>query len=118
MKIHTSFYFLGKKLFFHHGLNVWGFFGYFFLVKTFANGFDISDDFIVSLQALKRDIINTLSDRCEILFEDLILNEGPQKKSKKLKKKKTHQLIFAVNFGGCRKFCYSEVPVWLEQSKK
>ncbi|KAL9846322.1 protein odr-4 homolog isoform 4-T5 [Geothlypis trichas] len=33
-----------------------------------------------AIQALKRDIINTLSDRCEILFEDLILNEGPQKK--------------------------------------
>lgn len=92
MKIHTSFYFLGKKLLFHYGLNVWGFFGYFFLVKTFANGFDISDDFIVSLQALKRDIINTLSDRCEILFEDLILNEGPQKKSKKFKKKKPTSL--------------------------
>lgn len=43
----------------------------------------LPDDFTVSLQALKRDIINTLSDRCEILFEDLILNEGPQKKSKK-----------------------------------
>ncbi|NWR75470.1 ODR4 protein, partial [Centropus unirufus] len=34
-----------------------------------------------ALQALKRDIINTLSDRCEILFEDLIINEGPRKKS-------------------------------------
>ncbi|KAF4800780.1 Protein odr-4 like protein [Turdus rufiventris] len=34
-----------------------------------------------AIQALKRDIINTLSDRCEILFEDLILNEGPQKKN-------------------------------------
>ncbi|KFP70986.1 PREDICTED: protein odr-4 homolog [Acanthisitta chloris] len=34
-----------------------------------------------AIQALKRDIINTLSDRCEILFEDLILNEGPHKKS-------------------------------------
>ncbi|XP_071421507.1 protein odr-4 homolog isoform X2 [Pithys albifrons albifrons] len=34
-----------------------------------------------AIQALKRDIINTLSDRCEMLFEDLILNEGPQKKS-------------------------------------
>lgn len=31
--------------------------------------------------ALKRDIINTLSDRCEILFEDLILNEGRCKKN-------------------------------------
>ncbi|KAI1236569.1 hypothetical protein IHE44_0014822 [Lamprotornis superbus] len=34
-----------------------------------------------AIQALKRDIINTLNDRCEILFEDLILNEGPQKKN-------------------------------------
>ncbi|NXI14559.1 ODR4 protein, partial [Irena cyanogastra] len=34
-----------------------------------------------AIQALKRDIINTLNDRCEILFEDLILNEGPQKKT-------------------------------------
>uniref|UniRef100_A0A8C0B7G3 Protein odr-4 homolog n=1 Tax=Buteo japonicus TaxID=224669 RepID=A0A8C0B7G3_9AVES len=34
-----------------------------------------------AIQALKRDIINTLSDRCEILFEDLIINEGPHKKS-------------------------------------
>ncbi|NXF84135.1 ODR4 protein, partial [Sclerurus mexicanus] len=34
-----------------------------------------------AIQALKRDIINTLSDRCEILFEDLILNERPQKKN-------------------------------------
>ncbi|XP_065698716.2 protein odr-4 homolog isoform X1 [Patagioenas fasciata] len=34
-----------------------------------------------AIQALKRDIINTLSDRCEILFEDLIINEGSQKKN-------------------------------------
>ncbi|NXH09277.1 ODR4 protein, partial [Bucco capensis] len=34
-----------------------------------------------AIQALKRDIINTLSDRCEILFEDLILNERPQKRN-------------------------------------
>ncbi|XP_009482056.1 protein odr-4 homolog isoform X2 [Pelecanus crispus] len=34
-----------------------------------------------AIQALKRDIINTLSDRCEILFEDLIINEGPHKKN-------------------------------------
>ncbi|XP_054240316.1 protein odr-4 homolog [Indicator indicator] len=34
-----------------------------------------------AVQALKRDIINTLSDRCEILFEDLIINEGPHKKN-------------------------------------
>ncbi|NXP79565.1 ODR4 protein, partial [Ramphastos sulfuratus] len=34
-----------------------------------------------AVQALKRDIINTLCDRCEILFEDLIINEGPHKKN-------------------------------------
>uniref|UniRef100_A0A8B9ENI6 Protein odr-4 homolog n=1 Tax=Anser cygnoides TaxID=8845 RepID=A0A8B9ENI6_ANSCY len=34
-----------------------------------------------AVQALKRDIINTLNDRCEILFEDLIINEGPHKKT-------------------------------------
>ncbi|XP_062437765.1 protein odr-4 homolog isoform X3 [Rhea pennata] len=34
-----------------------------------------------AIQALKRDIINTLSDRCEILFEDLIINEGLDKKN-------------------------------------
>ncbi|KAF1421380.1 hypothetical protein FQV23_0003957, partial [Spheniscus humboldti] len=34
-----------------------------------------------AIQALKRDIINTLSDRCEILFEDLIINEGPHRKN-------------------------------------
>ncbi|XP_068809690.1 protein odr-4 homolog isoform X3 [Struthio camelus] len=34
-----------------------------------------------AVQALKRDIINTLSDRCEILFEDLIINEGLDKKN-------------------------------------
>ncbi|XP_068055585.1 protein odr-4 homolog isoform X2 [Anomalospiza imberbis] len=40
-----------------------------------------SDVKVLTQLALKRDIINTLSDRCEILFEDLILNEGPQKKN-------------------------------------
>ncbi|KFP08114.1 Protein odr-4 [Calypte anna] len=34
-----------------------------------------------AIQALKRDIINTLGDRCEILFEDMIINEGPHKKN-------------------------------------
>ncbi|KAM6453596.1 protein odr-4 homolog [Liasis olivaceus] len=33
-----------------------------------------------AVQALKRDIINTLSDRCEIFFEDLLVNEMPGKK--------------------------------------
>ncbi|XP_062990941.1 protein odr-4 homolog [Elgaria multicarinata webbii] len=34
-----------------------------------------------AVKALKRDIINTLSDRCEILFEDLLMNETPGKKN-------------------------------------
>lgn len=33
-----------------------------------------------AVQALKRDILNTVADRCEILFEDLLLNEIPEKK--------------------------------------
>lgn len=33
-----------------------------------------------AIQALKRDILNTIVDRCEILFEDLLLNETPEKK--------------------------------------
>ncbi|KAM9108476.1 protein odr-4 homolog isoform 1-T2 [Megaptera novaeangliae] len=33
-----------------------------------------------AVQAMKRDILNTVADRCEILFEDLILNEIPEKK--------------------------------------
>ncbi|XP_041276710.1 protein odr-4 homolog isoform X2 [Onychostruthus taczanowskii] len=44
-------------------------------------GTQFSDVKVLTQLALKRDIINTLSDRCEILFEDLILNEGPQKKN-------------------------------------
>ncbi|KAM4641601.1 protein odr-4 homolog [Discoglossus pictus] len=35
-----------------------------------------------AVQALKRDILNTVSDRCEILFEDLTL-DGPQADSDK-----------------------------------
>uniref|UniRef100_A0A8C9P403 Protein odr-4 homolog n=1 Tax=Spermophilus dauricus TaxID=99837 RepID=A0A8C9P403_SPEDA len=33
-----------------------------------------------AMQAVKRDILNTVADRCEILFEDLLLNEIPGKK--------------------------------------
>uniref|UniRef100_G3TD84 Protein odr-4 homolog n=1 Tax=Loxodonta africana TaxID=9785 RepID=G3TD84_LOXAF len=33
-----------------------------------------------AMQAIKRDILNTVADRCEILFEDLLLNEIPEKK--------------------------------------
>ncbi|KAK1329309.1 hypothetical protein QTO34_011490 [Cnephaeus nilssonii] len=34
---------------------------------------------------LKRDILNTVADRCEILFEDLLLNEIPEKKVMSIK---------------------------------
>ncbi|XP_051041910.1 protein odr-4 homolog isoform X3 [Phodopus roborovskii] len=37
-----------------------------------------------AMQAVKRDILNTVADRCEILFEDLILNEIPEKKKYEL----------------------------------
>ncbi|XP_059794048.1 protein odr-4 homolog isoform X1 [Balaenoptera ricei] len=33
-----------------------------------------------AVQAMKRDILNTVADRCEVLFEDLLLNEIPEKK--------------------------------------
>lgn len=33
-----------------------------------------------AVQAIKRDILNTVADRCEILFEDLLLSETPEKK--------------------------------------
>ncbi|XP_030881366.1 protein odr-4 homolog isoform X1 [Leptonychotes weddellii] len=33
-----------------------------------------------AVQAMKRDILNTVADRCEMLFEDLLLNEIPGKK--------------------------------------
>ncbi|XP_068096254.1 protein odr-4 homolog [Hyperolius riggenbachi] len=35
-----------------------------------------------ALQVIKRDILNTVSDRCEVLFEDIILN-GPHQGSEK-----------------------------------
>uniref|UniRef100_A0A8C2VNB5 Protein odr-4 homolog n=1 Tax=Chinchilla lanigera TaxID=34839 RepID=A0A8C2VNB5_CHILA len=33
-----------------------------------------------AVQAVKRDILNTVADRCEVLFEDLLLNEVSEKK--------------------------------------
>lgn len=35
-----------------------------------------------ALQAVKRDILNTVADRCDILFEELLLNESPEEKVK------------------------------------
>ncbi|XP_051003505.1 protein odr-4 homolog [Acomys russatus] len=37
-----------------------------------------------AVQAVKRDILNTVTDRCEILFEDLLLNEIPEKRNYEL----------------------------------
>ncbi|KAM6165138.1 LOW QUALITY PROTEIN: protein odr-4 homolog [Erethizon dorsatum] len=33
-----------------------------------------------AVQAMKRDILNTVADRCEMLFKDQLLNEVPEKK--------------------------------------
>ncbi|XP_055438940.1 protein odr-4 homolog isoform X4 [Bubalus kerabau] len=41
------------------------------------HSFDIR---VLTQLAMKRDILNTVADRCEILFEDLLLNEIPEKK--------------------------------------
>ncbi|KAF7241346.1 hypothetical protein EYD10_12071, partial [Varanus komodoensis] len=43
-----------------------------------------------AVKALKRDIINTLSDRCEILFEDLIINETLGEKNVNIYLKERH----------------------------
>lgn len=74
-----------------------------------------------------------MSDRCEILFEDLIINEGPHKKGMNYKNQTNEQkyptkqnpnshpnsLQRPVNFGCWGKFCwYTEVSVWLEQYNK
>ncbi|XP_062462240.1 protein odr-4 homolog [Pezoporus occidentalis] len=54
-----------------------------------------------AIQALKRDIINTLSDRCEILFEDLIINEGPHKKDFEREYHVLPQRLFVPVAGSC-----------------
>ncbi|XP_063566112.1 protein odr-4 homolog isoform X2 [Gorilla gorilla gorilla] len=46
-----------------------------------------------AVQAVKRDILNTVADRCEILFEDLLLNEIPEKKDSE---KEFHVLPYRV----------------------
>ncbi|ERE72776.1 protein odr-4 homolog isoform X2 [Cricetulus griseus] len=46
-----------------------------------AHSFDVR---VLTQLAVKRDILNTVADRCEILFEDLILNEIPEKKNYEL----------------------------------
>uniref|UniRef100_A0A2K5MFY7 Protein odr-4 homolog n=1 Tax=Cercocebus atys TaxID=9531 RepID=A0A2K5MFY7_CERAT len=46
-----------------------------------------------AVQAVKRDILNTVADRCEILFEDLLLNEIPEKKDSE---KEFHILPYRV----------------------
>ncbi|XP_040841318.1 protein odr-4 homolog isoform X3 [Ochotona curzoniae] len=42
-----------------------------------GHSFDVR---VLTQLAVKRDILNTVVDRCEILFEDLLLNERPGKK--------------------------------------
>ncbi|XP_078012577.1 protein odr-4 homolog isoform X3 [Phascolarctos cinereus] len=42
--------------------------------QTTSQTFDVR---VLTHLALKRDILNTVSDRCEILFEDLLMNETP-----------------------------------------
>ncbi|XP_055438939.1 protein odr-4 homolog isoform X3 [Bubalus kerabau] len=46
------------------------------------HSFDIR---VLTQLAMKRDILNTVADRCEILFEDLLLNEIPEKKVMSIK---------------------------------
>ncbi|XP_055962591.1 protein odr-4 homolog [Sorex fumeus] len=48
-----------------------------------------------ALQAVKRDILNTLADRCDLLFEELLLNESPEGKAKS-PQKETHVLPLRV----------------------
>ncbi|XP_060053843.1 protein odr-4 homolog isoform X1 [Erinaceus europaeus] len=58
-----------------------------------------------AVQAVKRDILNTVADRCEILFEDLLLNETPEKK---VMKKEFHILphrVFAHVAGSTVMLC-------------
>ncbi|XP_027724352.1 protein odr-4 homolog isoform X2 [Vombatus ursinus] len=45
--------------------------------QTTSQTFDVR---VLTHLALKRDILNTVSDRCEILFEDLLMNEIPGNK--------------------------------------
>ncbi|XP_046932874.1 protein odr-4 homolog isoform X2 [Lynx rufus] len=46
-------------------------------VQATSHCFDVK---VLTHLAMKRDILNTVADRCEILFEDLLLNEVPEKK--------------------------------------
>ncbi|KYO24212.1 odr-4-like protein [Alligator mississippiensis] len=58
-----------------------------------------------AIQALRRDIINTLSDRCEILFEDLLINEAPGKKNLKREYHALPQRVFAPIAGSSVTLC-------------
>lgn len=51
---------------------------------------------------MKRDILNTVADRCEILFEDLLLNEIPEKKV---------MSIILSTFFACVQLIYSDVKI-------
>lgn len=52
---------------------------------------------------MKRDILNTVADRCEILFEDLLLNEIPEKKVMSIK---LSTFFACVQLIGCQDVIY------------
>nr|XP_034979255.1 protein odr-4 homolog isoform X4 [Zootoca vivipara] len=58
-----------------------------------------------AVKALKRDIINTLSDRCEMLFEDLLLNETPGKKNSEREYHTLPCRVFAPIVGSSMLLC-------------
>ncbi|XP_044295192.1 protein odr-4 homolog isoform X2 [Varanus komodoensis] len=58
-----------------------------------------------AVKALKRDIINTLSDRCEILFEDLIINETLGEKNSEREYHTLPCRVFAPIAGSTVLFC-------------
>nr|XP_056700513.1 protein odr-4 homolog [Euleptes europaea] len=58
-----------------------------------------------AVKALKRDIISTLSDRCEILFEDLLMNETSGKKSPERRYHALPGRVFAPVAGSCVLVC-------------
>ncbi|XP_015270730.1 PREDICTED: protein odr-4 homolog [Gekko japonicus] len=58
-----------------------------------------------AVKALRRDMISTLSDRCEILFEDLLMNETPGKKSLEREYHALPCRVFAPITGSCVLVC-------------
>lgn len=58
-----------------------------------------------AVKALKRDIINTLSDRCAILFEDLLINETSGQKNSENKYHNLPCRVFAPIVGSSVLLC-------------